>query len=99
MAVKIVVISNYNNTIGVRSEAELFIELHKTGYHVDIMGNEKSEYARKFREQGMNVIDFTPKKKFSFKAIKIIRNQLIEGKYKILHLFNSKATINGIAAS
>jgi len=58
-----------------------------------------AEWNEEFRKAGIRLIDFHPEKKLDKKEIAIIRKELIDGKYDILHLFNSKAIINGIKAA
>ena len=96
---KILVISNYRETVSVRPEAELFIGLKRAGLDVAIMTYPDAEYVEKFREAGIRVIGFHPEKKLDRQEIKTIREELIKSKYDILHLFNSKAIINGIQAA
>ncbi|MEZ4930553.1 MAG: glycosyltransferase family 4 protein [Saprospiraceae bacterium] len=96
---KILVISNYRETVSVRPEAEMFIGLQRTGVDITVMTYGDAKYVEQFKVAGIQVIDFHPEKKLNKKEIKIIREELIRGKYDILHLFNSKAIINGIQAA
>lgn len=96
---KILVISNYRETVSVRPEAELFIGLKQADVEVTVMTYGDAKYVEQFRAAGIQVIDFHPEKKLNKQEIKIIREELIRGKYDILHLFNSKAIINGIQAA
>jgi len=99
--IKVLIISSYDDVFNaVRPEGELLIGLQKTGeVDVEIMTQGNSEYAQRFREAGIKVIDFHPKKKFDKEAVQFIRKILIESKYNIIHLFNNKAIINGIRAA
>lgn len=99
MPLKVLVISNYRETNSVRPEAELFIGLQKAGVQVTIMTFGDAPYAEKFREAGIQVVDFHPLKKFDPSETKRIRAELIAGQYDILHLFNSRAIIHGIRAA
>lgn len=97
---RVLVISNYDdNYNAVRPEGELFIGLHKTGVQVDVMTFGHTPFAQRFREAGLRVIDFHPSKKFDRSEIARIRQELVQQKYDILHLFNNKAIINGIRAA
>lgn len=96
---KILVISNYNATLSVRPEAEIFIGLAKKGFDISVMTYGDAPYVHKFREAGVEVIEFHPEKKFDQHASQFIRRQLKEGKYQIMHLFNSKAYANGLQAA
>ncbi|MEZ4985936.1 MAG: glycosyltransferase family 4 protein [Saprospiraceae bacterium] len=100
MDMRVLVISNYNDTFNaVRPEGELFIGLHRAGVTVDVMTDANAHYAQIFRAAGMRVIDFHPQSKFESKAVARIRQELVDGDYDILHLFNNKAIINGIRAA
>ena len=48
---KILVISNYRSTIGVRPEAEIFIGLARLGFDVEIMTYGDAEYVSTFGKQ------------------------------------------------
>lgn len=96
---RILVISNYRKPITSRPEAEIFISLVKDyGMDVTVMTIGDSYYANKLRESGIRVIDFLPVKKFSKSEIRLIREELVKGKYDFVHLFNSPAMINGLIA-
>jgi len=98
-SLKILVISNYRSTITVRPEAEIFIGLAKMGFSITIMTYGDSAYVNTFREAGMRVIDFHPRKKFDRAEINFIREELRSGAYDLMHLFNGKAMINGLQAA
>lgn len=94
------VISNYDAFVTVRPEAEILLGLQRTGrYVITVMTFGNTEYAERFRQAGMRVIDFHPLKKFSFRYVRFIRQELIDGQYHILQLFNNKAMVNGIQAA
>jgi glycosyltransferase involved in cell wall biosynthesis len=97
--IKILVVSNYTNTISARPEAEIFLSLKSSGVEIDIMTDINSEYAAKFIDAGIRVIDHTPKKKISITTITHIRQNLKLGKHDILLLYNSKAIINGLLSA
>ncbi len=99
MAIKVLVISNFRSYHSSRPEAEMFINLAKTGLKITIMTYGDSAYVEEFQKAGIHVIDFHPEKKFNKQEIGIIRKELIEGKYDIMHLFNSKSIVNGIRAA
>jgi len=96
---KILVISNYRSTIGVRPEAEIFIGLARLGFDVEIMTYGDAEYVSAFREAGIKVIDFHPSRKFDRKAVAMIRERLVDGGHNILQMYNSKAYFNGLRAA
>ena len=97
---RILVISNYRNTVTSRPEAEIFVRLARE-YKLDItvMTVGDSFYAQQLRDAGARVIDFLPSKKFDKQEIAFIRQELINVQYDILHLFYSAAIINGLRAA
>lgn len=99
MSIKVLVISNYRETVSVRPEAELVIGLQKAGLDMTVMTFGDAEYVKKFEAAGIRVIDFHPVKKTSRREVRRIRDELVSGQYDILHLFNSQAIINGIRAA
>jgi len=97
---KLLIISSYTDTWNsVRPEAEIFIGLAKLGVDVTLMTEGDAEYVPRFKENGVKVIDFHPKKKFQWSAIKRIRAELKQGAYDALYMFNNKAITNGLFAS
>lgn len=99
LAMHVLVISDYRSFHTVRPEAEIFIGLAAKGIKVSIMTYADASYATIFREHGIEVIDFHPEKKFNLKEIEFIRNYINNNNVNIIHLFNSKAIINGIQAA
>jgi len=99
MTHKILVISNYRSTVTVRPEAEIFIALARKGWDIEIMTYGDSAYIEKFKEAGINVIQWHPEKKFDKGSIQRIRKHLESGGHRILQLYNSKASSNGIPAT
>ena len=97
---KLLIISSYTDTWNsVRPEAEIFIGMAKLGVDVTLMTEGDSEYVPRFKEHGVKIIDFHPKKKFQWSAIKRIRAELKQGKYDAVYMFNNKAITNGLFAS
>jgi glycosyltransferase involved in cell wall biosynthesis len=99
MSLKVLVISNYNDPIVTRPEAEIFIGLKKQGLEIDIITPGDSEYARKFRDAGIRVHDKLISKKYNKDEVGFIRQILKEGGHHILQLFNGAAIVNGIQAA
>ncbi len=97
---KVLVISSYTDTWNsVRPEAEMLIGMHNAGADLTLMTQGQSEYVPRFVEQGIRVIDFHPHKKFSWASVRRIRQELKQGNYDILYLFNNKAIVNGALAA
>jgi len=86
---KVLVISSYSGSqMSKNAEAEMVIRLKQSGVDVDVMTESDSLYANKFRELGMNVFDYHPRKKISFRDVRTIRNVIRQGNYNIVHVFN-----------
>ncbi|MCB0609055.1 MAG: hypothetical protein KDD12_15180, partial [Lewinella sp.] len=100
MAAKVLVVSSYKDTWNaVRPEGEMLIGLHRQGVDIQVMTQGDADFAARFREAGIRVIDFHPRKKFDREAVRRIRAELTGQDRQILHLFNNKAIRNGIAAA
>ena len=95
----VLVISDYRSFHTVRPEAEIFIALASVGIQVSIMTYGDASYCSDFKNAGIRVIDFHPEKKFDSGEIDFIRNYIENNQVDIVHLFNSKAIINGIQAA
>lgn len=99
MLPKILVISDYSRFDRYKPEPEIFLALAKTGYPITVMTPGDCFYAKRFREAGVEVIDFLPKKKLNRSEIKTIRQTILDKEIEVLHLFSSKGIINGIQAA
>lgn len=98
--INLLVVSDYGATVIVRPEAEIVLQLQHTGrYNITVMTQANSEYANKFREAGVTVIDFFPEKKFSWNYVRRIKKEMIDGQHHIAQLFNNKAMVNGVMAA
>lgn len=99
MGIRVLVISDYRKYHSSRPEAQIFIGLAKHGFHIHVMTGSNSAYNAEFTAAGIELLEGHPRKKFSKPDILRIRNTIIEKKIDILHLFNSRAIINGIQAA
>ena len=100
MPLKLLVISDYSDTWNsVRPEAEMLIGMVALGTDITLMTQANAEYVPRFLAQGVKIIDFHPKKKFEWKAIKRIRIALKQGAYDAVYLFNNKAITNTLFAA
>ncbi len=88
--------SSFNS---LRPEAEIFIELAKRGHQVTIITNSETEYGRRYMEQGIKVINGTPKKKICRSSIALVKNELARKSYDILLATNSKSIPNAAFAA
>lgn len=80
-------------------ETEMFIGLHRAGIHIEVMCPVEAPHRNRLIDAGVSVIDFNLKGRFDRKGITKIRALIQEKQINILHLFNNKATSNGIIAS
>ncbi len=99
MGIKVLVISDYREYHTTRPEASIFIGLAGFGFQIQIMTYKESKLVEEFEAAGIEVIDFHPEKKLDKSEIRRIRDAIIKEKIDIVHLFNSKAIINGIQAA
>lgn len=100
MTLKVLAISSYTDTWNsVRPEAEMLIALAQAGASVTLMTQGDAEYASRFMEAGVKLIDYHPKRKFSWAAITRIRRELKAGGYDALYCFNNLAIANSVWAA
>lgn len=96
---KILVISSSDSSYNsLRPDSEIYIGLAKQGHNVTIITHDNTEYATRFRECGIEVIDGHPSRKISFKTIKLIRHLLATRHYDVVYATNSKAIPNAAFA-
>jgi len=96
---KLLVVSNYEKIVPSRPEAEAMIRLHRQGLEVEIITLPNAAYTPIFRSEGIVVHERHPRSKRDLPAQKFIRETLIKGKHDVIHLFNSKASLNGMPAA
>ena len=100
MSLKLLVISDYTDTLNsVRPEAEMLIGMVGLGVDLTLMTQANAEYVPRFLDQGVKIIDFHPRKKLEWLAIRRIRAELIQGTYDAVYLFNNKAITNTLFAA
>jgi glycosyltransferase involved in cell wall biosynthesis len=100
MTLKLLIMSDYSDTWNsVRPEAEILIGMVALGVDLTLMTQADAEYVPRFLERGVKIIDFHPKKKFQWSAIKRIRSELKQGNYDAVYLFNNKAITNTLFAA
>lgn len=99
MPPKVLVIGSYDIIHTARPEGEISIGLAKAGFDMTVMTHGDTQYAIRFAEQGVRVIPFYPQHKFKQAESRLIRKELIDGRYDILQLYTSKAIVNGIRAA
>ena len=82
-----------------RPDAGLVIGLHRLGVEVDVMIPPGSSFVQRFGDMGIRVIPVHPRRKLSLRSILLIRKEIRNRKYGIIHLFNTKAIVNGSLAA
>ncbi len=83
----------------VRPEAAWFIGLQKAGIDMTVMTEPDSQWAEEMRSVGIDVVGLNIRRKFDWAAVKRIRATLKAGGHQVMHMFNNKAIVSGIAAS
>ncbi|HEY9052824.1 MAG TPA: glycosyltransferase family 4 protein [Gammaproteobacteria bacterium] len=91
--------STESSISSVRPEAEIYIDLSQRGHNLTIITHGNSAYAQRYREHGIEVIDYHPRHKISLKAIKLVRKLLTTRHFDILYATNSKTIPNAAFAS
>jgi len=99
MLPRILVIGNYNDVQASRPEAEIYISLRKEGYPIFIATDKECSYAKRFTEEGLEIIDYSAGKKFDKENIALLRGILTQYHIDIMHIFSPKAMVNAIQAA
>jgi glycosyltransferase involved in cell wall biosynthesis len=81
-----------------RPTTATFIGLHERGIKIDVICPSDKPNYRVLQEAGVNVIDLKITKNRDAKTIAAIKTIIDIGNYDILHVFNSRALTNGLAA-
>ncbi|MBD1401020.1 glycosyltransferase family 4 protein [Pelovirga terrestris] len=80
-------------------ETEMFIGLHRSGFHMEIMCPPEAPHRKRLIDAGVPVTNLSLKGRFDPTGISEIRSFIEKNHIDILHLFNNKAASNGIIAS
>lgn len=99
MKIRALIISSITSNAPAIPDAELVSGLHAAGMEIDVMIPPNSAFVSRFEEHGIRVIPHHPRRKFSIRSILVIRNEIRQRKYHIIHLFNTKAIVNGCFAA
>ncbi len=100
MTLKVLAISAYTGSwVSVRPEGEMLIGLSKAGADVTVMTQGDAGYVPRFRDNGIRVIDFHPRRKLAWSAIRRIRAELLAGGHDVVYCFNGKAIANTVWAA
>ena len=81
-----------------RPTVESFIGMHRRGIDIAVVLPRGHANWRRLADAGVPVIDIPLTKNFDKAAQRRLRDEIVNGKYDILHTFSSKAVTNGIAA-
>jgi L-malate glycosyltransferase len=96
----ILVITSSNSSFNIlRPELEIYLGLAQRGHTLTIITHGDSKYAQLFRDANIKVIDGHPKKKFSFKTIKLIRQLIEQQNFDIVYATDSKSIPNAAFAA
>lgn len=96
---KILVISDYRDSISAKTEAAFLIGAKKLGVEIEVMTHPGCELTADLRAAGIHVIEFHPNHKWDRKESDRIRETLVTGQHDLIHLFNSKAICTGLRAA
>ena len=97
---RLLVVSNYNAVGPSRPEAEIYLRLAERGFGITVVTHRDSEYVRRFRESGIEVLYGHPVGRNDEAAQAVIREELTRGEpYDVLVLYNSRAIANGVRAA
>ena len=99
MATRVLIISGITESAPYKPDIELVKGLHSKGIWVDVIIPEGSPYVKIFGDLGIRVIPSHPVRKFSLESVSLIRNEITQQHYDIIHLFNTKAIVNGALAA
>ena len=98
----LLLVSDYRDSLNaVRPEGRWFVELAREyGYRITLMTRrEGANYLPELEAAGVRIIDWHPETKFGRADRDRIRQELQQGEYDILHLFNNQAIAAGIRAA
>lgn len=83
---------------GVRPEAEIFIGIAKKGHRVYVASQPDTPYAKRFRDEGLTVLDCYPTRKVCIKTILKLRRIIKDHKIDIVYATNSRTIPNAAFA-
>lgn len=92
---KVLIVTGFSDA----PETQLFLGLAQKGVELEIICPEKARGVSRFKEAGIPVFSGESRSRFDKEIRALIRQRLHDFQPDILHLLNSKAISNGIAAS
>lgn len=91
---KVLIITNL-----AQAEAHQFLGFAEAGIDVEVMCPASSPFHDLLLQNNIKTTPLEIKSKFDISARRLIRQRLIHSRADILHVFNNKALVNGLAAS
>jgi len=82
-----------------RPTIETFIGMHRAGIELTVVCPADHPNHKRLCNAGVAVIDIPLKKNFDASGTALLREELIRGRYQIMHTFNSRALTNGLRAA
>ncbi len=99
MPIQILVIADLRVYHSSRPSTEVYVRLaQQPDFAIHYMTYGDCAYAERLREHGIEVIDFHPDRKVQPRAIRRIRQAVLDRRIDIVHLYNNYAIINGLIA-
>jgi glycosyltransferase involved in cell wall biosynthesis len=83
---------------GDRAEAATFVGLQKNGCEVCVYCRPESPYIATFEAAGIRVVTYPFRKHIDREAIRLLREELRDGDYDIVHLLHNRPVSNGLRA-
>ena len=82
-----------------RPTIEMFIGMHRAGIKLTVVCPADHPNHKLLCNASIAVIDIPLKKNFDAFGTALLREELIRGRYQIIHTFNSRALTNGLRAA
>lgn len=77
----------------------LLTGLARAGVDVTLICPGEGEWRARLEDNGVRMLDLPLRKRFDREGVRLLRAELMNGRYDILHLLSNKAVQNGLAAS
>lgn len=82
-----------------RPTIETFIGMHNAGIGVTVVIPAENAYSDLLQAAGVATLDVPLRRNFDSDGIAMLREEMIRGRYHIMHTFNNRAVTNGFRAS
>jgi glycosyltransferase involved in cell wall biosynthesis len=99
MAIRVLCVNDDVEQGGDRPTGATFVGMHRQGVEVTVVCSPQHPHYRMLVEEGIPTVDIPIRKNFDRRAIRLLRAELIRGRYHIVHTFNNKATSNVLRAA